>query len=70
MVYSGREEWEAGGLYHRAVSKLRRMLYLAVVRIGTGSVIGAGSVVTKDVPPRSIAVGNPARVVGQRISSA
>jgi maltose O-acetyltransferase len=33
------------------------------VTVGQDSVIGAGSVVTKDVPPGSIAVGNPARVV-------
>lgn len=33
------------------------------VTIGYGSIIGAGSVVTKDVPPMSIVVGNPARVV-------
>lgn len=33
------------------------------VRIGKGAVIGAGSVVNKDVPPRTLAVGSPARVV-------
>lgn len=31
--------------------------------IGQGAVIGAGSVVTKDVPPHALAYGNPARVV-------
>ncbi|WP_407648310.1 sugar O-acetyltransferase [Actinomyces weissii] len=33
------------------------------VRIGRNSVIGAGSVVTRDVPPDVVAVGNPARVL-------
>lgn len=33
------------------------------VTIGRGSTIGAGSVVVKDIPARSVAVGNPARVV-------
>ncbi|MBD2183657.1 acyltransferase [Planktothrix sp. FACHB-1355] len=36
------------------------------VTIGRGSVIGAGAVVTKDIPPYSIAVGVPAKVVGKR----
>jgi len=39
---------------------------LSGVTIGDSSVVGAGSVVTKDIPANSIAVGNPAKVVGQR----
>lgn len=34
------------------------------IKIGEGSRIGAGSVVTKDVPPQAVVIGNPARVVG------
>lgn len=38
---------------------------VAGVTIGKRSQVGAGSVVTKDIPPFSVAVGNPARVVKQ-----
>jgi maltose O-acetyltransferase len=43
-------------------------IILTGVKIGQGSVIGAGSVVTKDIPEYSIAVGNPAKVVKSRKS--
>jgi acetyltransferase-like isoleucine patch superfamily enzyme len=36
---------------------------VAGVRIGKRVQVGAGSVVTKDIPPFSVAVGNPARVI-------
>jgi lipopolysaccharide transport system ATP-binding protein len=36
------------------------------VKIGDGAVIGSGSVVAKDVPPYSIVVGNPAKVIKYR----
>lgn len=38
-------------------------IVLPGVTIGEGSVIGAGSVVTKDIPPYSLAVGNPCKVI-------
>ncbi|CNF41129.1 hexapaptide repeat-containing transferase [Mycobacterium tuberculosis] len=38
-------------------------IILPGVTIGTNSVIGAGSVVTRDVPPDVVAVGNPAKVI-------
>jgi acetyltransferase-like isoleucine patch superfamily enzyme len=39
---------------------------LAGVTVGKGSVIAAGSIVTKDVPPYSIVGGNPARIIKSR----
>jgi maltose O-acetyltransferase len=36
------------------------------IEIGEGAVIGIGSVVTKDIPPLAIVLGNPARVIGYR----
>jgi len=42
------------------------VIVLDGVRIGRGSIIGAGSVVTREIPEYSVAVGVPARVVGTR----
>ena len=41
-------------------------IILQGVRIGYGSIIGAGAVVTKSIEPLSIALGVPARVTGSR----
>lgn len=38
-------------------------LILKGVKIGHSSVIGAGSIVTKDIPPLVVACGNPARII-------
>lgn len=45
-------------------------IVLAGVTIGRGSIVAAGSVVTKDVPPYSVVAGTPARVIRSRLSGA
>jgi acetyltransferase-like isoleucine patch superfamily enzyme len=40
-----------------------RVSILPGVTIGENAIIGTGSVVTKDIPDNSIAVGNPAKVI-------
>lgn len=44
----------------------RRVIIMPGVHIGDGCVIGAGAVVTKDIPPYSVAGGVPARVIRSR----
>ena len=39
------------------------------VRVGDGCIVGSGAVVTKDLPPNSIAVGNPAKIIRSGITT-
>lgn len=65
------EDWVTVG--HRAVIHSAHVeqgcligigaIILNQVRLGTGSIIGAGAVVTKSVPPRSLVMGVPGKVV-------
>ena len=48
----GENSWIGGGA-----------IILPGVNVGNGCVIGAGAVVTKDIPDNAVAMGNPARVV-------
>lgn len=44
------------------------VIIIAGVRIGRGAIVGAGSVVTKNVPPYEIHAGVPAKKIGERFS--
>lgn len=46
----------------------RRAIILPGVTIHDGAVIGAGTVVAKDIPPYAIAVGNPVQIKGYRVN--
>ena len=45
----------------------RSAIILKGVTIGDGAIIGAGSIVTKSIPPRCLAVGNPVRVIKEEV---
>lgn len=42
------------------------VVVLQNVRLGRGCVVGAGSIVTRDIPPGAVAAGNPAKIIGTR----
>jgi acetyltransferase-like isoleucine patch superfamily enzyme len=59
------DDWEAGKiLVKRGASLGAGSVVLPDVVIGVFSMVGAGAVVTKDVPSYGLVVGNPARLVG------
>ncbi|NDK19859.1 CatB-related O-acetyltransferase [Candidatus Gracilibacteria bacterium] len=43
-----------------------RVIILPGVTIGNGAVIGAGSIIRKDVPPYAIVIGNPEQIIRYR----
>lgn len=63
-AFSG--ECMRGPVLERGVQVGVNVTLLPYIRIGAYSVIGSGAVVTEDVPPYSVVVGNPGRVVRQR----
>ncbi len=60
------EDWEVSKtLVKKRASIGANATILCGITIGKNSIVGAGSVVTKNVPDNSIVVGNPAKVIGK-----
>lgn len=60
----GEADWQVAETFVRKGASIgSNATILGGVSIGEGAIVGAGSVVTKDVPARTIVAGNPARVV-------
>lgn len=60
------EDWEVTKtLVKRRAGIGANATILCGVTVGKNSIVGAGSVVTKDVPDNSIVAGNPAKVIGK-----
>jgi len=59
------DDWDAGGVVvERGAALGARSVIVAGVTIGAWALVGAGAVVTKDVPAHALVVGVPARRVG------
>lgn len=62
----GKSRLKAPVIINRGVWVGRNAMIVGRVTIGEGAIIGMGAVVSRDVPPLAIVVGNPARIVGFR----
>lgn len=69
MIFSGREKLPKT-IIEDDVWIGTNTIIMAGVKIGFGSIIGAGSIVTKDIPSFQIYAGNPAKKIRSRFSNA
>ena len=60
------EDWEVTRTFVRKRASIgANATIICGVTVGENSIVGAGSVVTKDVPQNSVVVGNPAKAIGR-----
>ena len=59
------DDWDPAGVHvERGAALGAACVIVAGVRVGAWATVGAGAVVTRDVPPHALVLGNPARQVG------
>lgn len=66
MIQQGFGDWATLVIENDVWIGARAIVVPSACRIGQGSIIAAGAVVTKDVPPFAVVGGNPARVIKYR----
>jgi acetyltransferase-like isoleucine patch superfamily enzyme len=65
LTLKSASDWDSVGVtVHDGASIGARAVCVAPITIGAWSMVGAGSVVTRDVPAYALVVGNPARQIG------
>jgi UDP-2-acetamido-3-amino-2,3-dideoxy-glucuronate N-acetyltransferase len=62
--YANPSGWRVATTVGRGASLGAGAIIVCGVTIGDFAMVGAGTIVTRDVPPHRMVVGNPARVVG------
>ena len=65
MYFSGRQEI-SNTIIGNDVWIGQKAIIMAGIKIGNGSIVAAGSIVTRNVEPYSIVGGNPARLIRKR----
>lgn len=74
QVTLGNSDFTASGKRHPTIANDviigAGVKILGPITVGSNSLIGAGTIVTKDVPPFSVVVGNPGQVIKKRIVAA
>lgn len=63
-VHTNPEDWEETIVEDRVA--IGNNATILPCRIAKNALVGAGTVVTKDIPPNKIVAGNPAKIIGER----